>query len=260
MKNSLLLWFQLSLTCFCLFQLNISAAQTKSDEIVNQWAIKPLKIDGKLDDWGDTLKNYNEDTRFSFGISNDQETLYLAIKSKDRQNLNRILSRGITFSVNTEARKKPGATIIFPVPNTGGQPKAMKALSKEEVKKNQQKMLSELTQINVSGFADIKDGAVSIHNNYGISAAANLDAQETLIIEIAIPFQLLNINTQSQIACLMEINGIKQPRSTYNPNRDTRGGMYGYPSRDYDYDRRPAVNKQNLTTGFWIKTTLAKKP
>ena len=99
-----------------------------------------------------------------------------------------------------------------------------------------------------------------MNNTYGIGAAAGFDSENNLVTEIAIPLQHLGItNNHESIAILIEINGIKQPRTAYNPNRDSRSGMYGYPNRDYRYDRRPLVNKQNAATGFWVKSTLAKR-
>lgn len=249
---------RLCLVVCCILFFNSTKAQTRDDMIVNQWAAETLKIDGQLNDWGDSLKYYNENTRFSFNIRNNQETLYLAIRSRDKQNLNRILSRGISFSVNTEGKKKPGATVVFPVIDRSSQP-LKPTKPQQEVKEVQQEILSKIRKINVNGFREILDGSISMNNTYGISAAAGFDKQDNFMIEIAIPLQLLEITAdQSLLACSIEINGIKAAKTSYDPYRDRRSGMYGYPSRDYGYDRRPAVNKQNLATGFWIKTTLAK--
>jgi hypothetical protein len=257
----------LRLCAFILLLLSVSnhsQAQSKSNDIViNQWVEKPLSIDGKLSDWGDSLKYFDEHTQFSFDIRNNQTTLYLAIKSNNKQNLSRILSRGVSFSVNAEGKKKNGPTIIFPVIDrlgTTNKSATEKGAPQDQIKEKQQQVISKITKMNVVGFADIIDGAVSLNNNYGLSASANFDGQDNFIIELAVPFSLLNISTaQRNIACLLQINGIKQPRSSYDPNRNARGGMYGNPSRDYGYDRRPPVNKQNLISGFWIKSTLATK-
>jgi hypothetical protein len=104
--------------------------------------------------------------------------------------------------------------------------------------------------------------AGSLNNTYGISAAAGFDGNDNFAIELAIPFDQLGITPVQgkPIACLFQINGVKQPRTPYDPERNSRRGMYGYPSRDYGYDRRPAVNKQNLAAGFWVKSILATKP
>lgn len=227
--------------------------------IINHWADKPVDIDGQLKDWNDSLQYFNEDTQFAFNILNDDKTLYLAIKSKDKQNLNRILARGISFSVNTEGKKKLGSTVIFPTMERSSQP-AKPVKGQPDIKETQAHILSRMQRITVTGFAEILDGSISMSNTYGVSAAANFDSEDNLVVEIAIPLHHLGITAGHElIAMLIEINGIKQARSAYNPNRDSRSGMYGYPSRDYRYDRRPVINKQNAATGFWIKSTLAKR-
>lgn len=248
----------------CLLFVNNSKAQSKNDIIINnQWAANTLKVDGKLDEWGDSLQNFNENTGFSYNLKNNQGMLYLAIKSHNKQNLNRIIARGISFSFNTEGKKKQGETLIFPVFDRVSTPKKpVKPVSgPEQTRQEYDQLLSRISRLFITGFSDIKDGPISLNNTYGISAAAGFDEQGNLTIEVAVPFEQLQItNKATQLACLIEINGIKQVRSTYDPNRNSRNNRYGYPNRDYGYDRRPAVDKQLLATGFWIKSSLAKQP
>ena len=250
------------LICFALICVKPASAQViKGDEQINsRWASGSQQTDGRLNDWADSLNYHNEETSFSFSIRNNNETLFIALRSEDSQNLGSIFSRGISFSFNTGGKKKPGQTIVFPVVERRGQTgKPAKAPSTDQVKEMQRDMLSDIKRINVYGFPDIRDGAISIQNTYGIAAAATLDAQDDLIIEIAVPLHLLDITTDHQpIACLFEINGIKAPRAVYDPNRDSRNTRYGYPSRGYGYERLPRYNKSNEPKGFWIKTTLAK--
>ncbi|NEU09264.1 hypothetical protein GZH53_13135 [Flavihumibacter sp. R14] len=255
-------FFLLGMVCLSVVLLRPAAAQTiKKDEIIhNQWAARPFSIDAQLNDWSDSLSFYNDDTRFAFDISNNSETIFIAVKSTDKQNLGRIFSRGISFSFNTEGKKKNGPTIVFPIIDRSSQAlKPAKAPTPAQVKEIQKKMLADIKRINVFGFPDIRDGAISINNNYGVSAAAFLDAQDNLIIELAVPIRLLNItDPQQPLFCLFEINGIKAPRASYDPNQDYRSSRYGYPQRGYGYERMPRYSKSNEPTGFWIKSILAK--
>lgn len=244
--------------------VNVLVAQNKnSDLIKNEWAINSPAIDGELKDWGDSLKYFNSSAQFSFDIRNNKDFLYVAIISKNKENLARILSRGITFSVNTEDKKKTGATVVFPVVDRSlsNRSSGEKNTAKQPDKQIQQQIISKITKLNVSGFQDIIDGPVSLNNTYGISAAAGFNGQGNFVIELALPFNQLGISADKgqQLTCLIQLNGVKPPRSTYDPNRNSRGGMYGYPSRDYGYDRRPVVNKQNQTIAFWVKSILATK-
>jgi len=262
MNTAMLFFLRFSLVCFALTCIKPAHAQLiKGDEQINsRWASASQQIDGQLNDWADSLNFHNEETGFSFSMRNNIKTLFIAVKSEDSQNLNRIFSRGISFSFNTDGKKKAGPTIIFPVIERSGQTsKAATTPTAEQVKELQKSMLSNIQRINVFGFSDIRDGSVSLQNTYGLSAAASLDVHNKLVIEIAVPLELLDITTDHQaIACLFEINGVKAPKAAYDPNRDSRNTRYGYPSRGYGYDRLPRYNKTNEPKGFWIKTVLAK--
>lgn len=257
MKNFLALG--LPLICLVLLLSDPVAAQTKKgDPVKNQWA-ESLKIDGKLGDWGDSLKYFNESTRFSFDIRNDKETLYLAIKSTDPENLTRILARGISFSMNEKSKKDAGPTVIFPVIDRNIQTIKTAKPAVPDAKENQKQTVSKLSKFHVKGFSEIIDGAVSISNSYGILTGAAFDSQNNFTVEIAVPFRLLEITpNQEAISCLIEINGVKQVRTSYDPNRNSSRGMYGYPTRDYRLDSRAPINKQNEATGFRIEYPISK--
>jgi len=239
-------------------------AQSKADQIINSKRVNNLiKIDGKLNDWADSLHNYNENTRFSYDLKNDTGMIYLAIKSQDKQNLNRIVARGISFSFNKEGKKKQEETLIYPIfDKSRTDKKPVRSIDGPEQKTRlQDELLIKITKLYVSGFTNIKDGAVSLNNTYGISAAAGFDQDNHLIIEIAIPFnQLLITDPLSPLACFIEINGIKQPRAVYDPNRNLRNSRYGNQNRDYGLDRRPTIDKQTIATGFWFKFALSARP
>ena len=261
MKTSMLFLSRFCLICFAVLNIKPAQAQViKGDEQINsRWATTSQKIDGQLNDWADSLNFRNAETGFSFSIRNNTQTLFIALKSEDSQNLNMIFSRGISFSFNTDGKKKPGPTIVFPVIERSGQTKAAKTPTAERVKEQQKNLLSNIQRINVYGFPDIRDGSVSLQNTYGLAAAGSFDADNKLVIEIAVPLQLLDITTDHQpIACLFEINGVKAPKAVYDPNRDSRNTRYGYPSRGYGYERLPRYNRTNEPKGFWIKTVLAK--
>ena len=247
-------------TISCFILITQAKSQSKNDILINNdWAKSPIQIDGNLNDWQDSLTHRNESMQISYNLKNDGKKLYMAIKSHNKQNLNRIIARGISFSFNTEGQKKPGETIIFPVFDRVSQPKKPVTVPPAQAEKQ---LLSRITRLFVTGFSGIKDGPVSLNNTYGISAAAGFDGKGQLIIEVAIPFDELKINgTPESIACLIEINGIRQPKTAFDPNRNSaRRDRFGNPNRDYRFDRQPAIDKQSLATGFWFKSNLAKNP
>src|ERR1700761_5505119 len=81
-----------------------------------------LKIDGKLTEWGPELQAYNKSTKLWYTLANDDQDIYLAIKSTDAANINKILAGGITLTINTAGKKKDKDAFIitYPVVNRGG--------------------------------------------------------------------------------------------------------------------------------------------
>src|ERR1700712_1677740 len=109
-------WF-----CICSTQLlftGLCQAQTK--------LLPPpagIAIDGDIKEWGDSLSYYNKEKQLNYGIANDAENLYVAIRIKDRSEQIRVLRAGLTLSIDTRGKKKETFSITFPVGYQGqGEP------------------------------------------------------------------------------------------------------------------------------------------
>ena len=113
MKTKIKNFLVLSLSIF-LFSSLPARSQKKAELITSLWADKPILIDGKLNDWNDSLSLYNDATKLYYNLSNDDENIYLAIKNGAPESLTRILARGISFSANIENKKIP-TMITFPL-------------------------------------------------------------------------------------------------------------------------------------------------
>src|ERR1700744_4123437 len=59
-----------------------------------------ITVDGDLKEWNDSLTFYSPDERLNYMLTNTKDTLYLAIKVYDRQEIERILGAGLTFSID----------------------------------------------------------------------------------------------------------------------------------------------------------------
>jgi hypothetical protein len=247
-----------------------SYSQKKNEEVfLTKWAPKNLQVDGKLNDWTDSLL-YNEATKLSYTISSNDSMIFVGIKNKDRQELIKILNAGISFSVNTQGKKKPLATITFPIAERRAvrinpKPKSDPP-SRDEIKKMQQEMLSRVKSIKVTGFKEIMDGTISLYNTYGIKAATTFNDKDELEIELAIPLSSLGIdeNFKNPIYYNIKINGPARP-SNFG-GRDMNNGRSGAMDRSRMgggmYDRRldgMDRNKISSSSDFWIKSMLAKK-
>ncbi|MXV49890.1 hypothetical protein GS399_02825 [Pedobacter sp. HMF7647] len=237
-----------------------------SDVIVNSTAPQQVKVDGKSTEWGDSLKYYNPQSKISYDLANDDQNIYLVIKSSDKQTTTKILVGGISFSVNINGKKKLGPTVTFPILDKAALRANPPQKSKPDSVQLRNQILSNIKEIKVSGMKEIVDGSISLQNEYGIRAAVGYDEKNNLIYELAVPLQQFELESSSEnvLACNIKINGFTGPQvpnqNNNNPNYGNRGmygGMYGngmrYPS---GYSNR---NPLFQATDFWIKATLIKQ-
>lgn len=248
-------------------------AQKKNEVIENSIAPQQVKIDGKLNEWGDSLKNYNAAAKLSYVIANDENKLYLAIRSSDKQIISKIMVGGIDFTVNTSGKKKEGPTVTFPVINRQGMRQQGGKPNKQQFDTTEmrQKMFSQIKEIKVNHFKSIVDGSISIYNDYGISAAVAYDASGGLVYELAIPLQQLELSATDNkvLAYNIKINGLQLPQMPSEGNRESGGypmggGMYGggmYGGGGMGRYNGNAMDRNPMfqSTDFWIKATLVKK-
>lgn len=273
MKTKINFFLVLSLSTF-LFSSLPAHSQKKAELITSLWADTPKLIDGKINDWNDSLSLYNEATKLYYNIANDDENIYLAIKNGAPESLTRILARGISFSANIENKKIP-QMVTFPLlDRTPG--KTRNETEQPEPEEIQRRILERIKEIRVDGFKEIIDGGISLYNTYGIKAAAAFDSKDNLIQEIAIPIRLLGIEPgrTEPITYGIRINGFQGPAAVQqrdmNQFDDMYGGRYGgryngrY-GRNYGgmYGGMPPRNypaaRISTSTEFFIKSQLAIK-
>lgn len=156
--------------------------------------------------------------------------------------------------------------------NFGGrQGQGANTAQRDSMMRAQQKtQLATVKEIKISGFQSITDSTISIYNEYGIKAVANIDAKGNLIYELAIPLQLLNISADNaiEIAYQLKVNG-------FNMQGFGGGGNFGGGGRGGDVivaggamrgggnfgggGRGSDMQDMMSTTDFWAKYTLFKK-
>lgn len=218
----------------------ITASATQAQKL-NQvqedglWAPIGIKIDAKLNEWGDTFQAYNKATDVFYTIANDDNNLYIVIKSADQTNNNKILGGGIDITINTAGKKKEKDAFVigFPVvdiatlrsqimqgmramrggggPPGGGGPGGPQPLDSAAIAGLRKKAISAAKQIKLLGFTkDVPDTLISIYNEYSIKAAADFDNKGCLIIEMAMPLKYLHLSGRSaDFAYNIKLNGIQ---------------------------------------------------
>ncbi len=254
-----------------LVQSKVAFSQKKKEDSTNIWANNSIKIDGKLNDWNDSLMLYNDDTKFYYAISNNDENIYLAIKGLNTADISRIFAGGISFMINVEGKKKPGPKVTFPIIDRKGMKKGKDSQNKEkpsvDIKEVRKQMLSQIKEIKVEGFKSIIDGSISLYNTYGIQVAVTFDDNDNLIYEVAIPLNLLNVTIENSplLAYNIKINGLVRPQMPGGQKPGERSNIQGRSGYDgfRDASNRPDNNietsKLFSSTDFWIKSCLAQK-
>ena len=246
----------------------------------------PVKIDAKLNEWQDTLQAFNRNALVGYTIANDKKNLYLVIKSSDAINSAKILAGGITIALNTEGRKnnKDAFAITFPV-NTvarsggqrssaiqggqrqmgrGGQFPRRTSETDSVILERRKAQIAQFKEIKIHGFKAIPDSVISIYNEYGIKVAMGYDAKGSLIYELAIPLNLLDMVTdgKKEVAYNVKLNGrsfaVREPGATNQiggiDSRERRS-VAGYGGNQGGGNT--IVSSFGEPADFWGKYTLA---
>jgi hypothetical protein len=261
--------------------LTLIAQKIQNVQIGNVWAPTAVKIDGKLTEWGESLKAYNKNVQLWYTIANDDKNIYLVIKSTDLDNNNKILAGGISFTLNTEGKKKTknAFTITFPIVKRaggrighGGRRGGFGGDDTPDtaaIVTQQNQTLATGKEISAIGFADITDTLVSIYNEYGIKAAANIDVKGVMVYELAIPIKLLKIavNDQKELAYNIKINGLPLNGGGFGGGNSFGGGSHsggsggggGFGGGFGGGGKSEDVSDMMSPTDFWGKYILATK-
>ena len=247
MKKLIPLTVLLSVACVKLYaQEDIANKKLKDVQTTNLLAPATVKVDGNLTDWDNNFQAYNKSTKLYYTISNDEKYLYLIVKSIDATNNTKITAGGITFTINTDNKKKEqdAYSLTFPVvaPPTPGQRGQRGGLGggaggfagaggfgrtapdSAALATARKQTVNSSKEIKVSGFKDITDSLISIYNEYSIKTAIGYQAQNNYTYEAAIPLKLLGLSLDNpkEFAYNVKVNGRQIPN--FNRDRIEAGG------------------------------------
>jgi len=202
----------------------LQAQKLKNIQEGGVWAPANVKIDARLNDWGNTLQAYNKTIGINYTIANDDKNLYLVVKADDPAMANKIIAGGIDLTINTAGKKtdKNGYIITFPYVTVtslrnqmssfrttqpgGGPGNAPDSAALAQMRK---KAVTTFKEIKLVGFKDIADSVISIYNEYGIKAAADYDDKGALICELALPLKYMNLGgSTAAFSYNLKLNGL----------------------------------------------------
>lgn len=249
-----------------------------------------IRADGKSTEWNDSFQALNKRTNIYYTIANDDNNLYVAIKSTDPANNTKIMAGGITLSINPDGKKKEkeSITLTYPLVNraamrpgggqgggrrvmmgtmmsssTGGS--QMNKLQRDSMMAEmQKKQLAQVKEIKISGFKNTTDTLISIYNEYGVKAVASIAKDNAFFYEISIPLAALGLTKDSstEFAYNIKLNGLQmQGFDGGGGGMGQRGGGGGggnFGPRGGgggNFDFQALISP----TDFWGKYTLVKK-
>lgn len=240
----------LMLLCLIAGQLFAQDAKLPNVQTANNTPPQ-VKVDGNLKEWNNSFQAYNKQTKLFYTISNDDQLLYLVVKSTDLPTSNKIAAGGISFVINTDGKKKDkdAFSLTYPVVTRGGGQVGggrggfggggggrtgdrNAAPDSVAIAAQHKQTIDAAKQIKAIGFKDITDSLVSIYNEYGLKAAIGYDATGSYTYELAVPLKLLNITpaTAKDMAYHITVNGITAnftPRDGGGQGSGQGGGQGG---------------------------------
>jgi hypothetical protein len=202
------LWLLLPVSLF-----SITAAAQKLPNLQKGGIHAPnnIKINGKATEWG-TLQAYNRAIQSSYTLANDNDKLYLVVRSDRKEIINKIVNGGVTLTVNkTKKVINSGIGVTYPVFNMQDRPmvnlntmfdittgttegdRKMDSLVKLD-----NSMLNDKAKFIRLGNVDDADTLISVYNKEGVKAYTAFDNNKTYTLEMAIDLKLLGLSAKDQ--------------------------------------------------------------
>jgi hypothetical protein len=259
-----------AITLFC---VNVALAQQNDGLSAGIKAPTVVKIDGKHTEWS-ILPGYNKSTTLSYKIANDATNLYLVIANNDQANINKMLGGGLTFTVNTQGKKKveEAAVVIYPMPGKfnmrsfrGGRGRGSQqreaVTDTAAIVEARKQAVNAAKELSVTGIKDITDTLISIYNTYGIKTGITIDNKGNVFYELAVPLKKLGLSADNttEIAYNIKLNGIQMNEGSRQPEGNRPGGGEG---GGFGLGNGGGFGSQIMElmtpTDFWGKYKLAK--
>jgi hypothetical protein len=190
MKNYVLLF----LAALAFVQVN--AQKLPKVQTASLHAPVNIKIDGKAAEWNG-LQAYDPNNMLYYSMANDENNLYLVVKSDKNTISRKILLGGFKFSI--QAGGAQYKTITFPIVNRANIqtihnrfPAGNQQIDYTEAyKKSYKEILKLFKTVDLKGFKNIANTETPIYNDLDIFVSASFDESGAYICEFALPLKYL---------------------------------------------------------------------
>ncbi len=217
-----------------------------------KWQNEPLLVDGNTQDWGEKLRFYHSGSKIQFDIRNDDQNLYIVLKSNEKSLMKQLMTAECKITFKTSTKPSVNASIDIQeskgmgIPPTGDKnfdpAKGNRGNNGNQgMGQNQGKMRNQMPDMkpefqkkdtaNTKGFIFSNGMVISgTDSPNGISFAKNSTNESETAIEFRIPLKeffgenfSLNDLLNNSIKMQVVINSL----SGNNNNGNSRGGMQG---------------------------------
>ncbi len=203
-----------------------------------EWQSNKVIADGRIPEWNNPLRFYDDKSKINYTFSNDLQNLYACMKISDEGTQVKILSGGLIIRIDTSGKNSFPIEFQFPLGSQQTDP----AKKDDEQNKNNSgrpdhsslklKLMSQTKDAQLTGFKPPFGGIFSLYNtSSGISAAINIDSLGIMYYEAIIPFktfykhELSRADSNKIFSYEVMISGISS--SPVHNSRGTAGGGPG---------------------------------
>lgn len=225
MKN----WSVVIMVNILLLVTSAALAQRNSRAEVLAVSAAP-EVDGNLNDWVGGLTRSFSAQDMQYELAQDGAYLYVSVRISDFDRQIQALTRGVQFMVNAEGRKRAGQALIFPVLDRIGFRALMNPEEGMEPMEMRQAALESVRSIRVSALTHLPDGPIALVNDFGIAAAARLDENDNLCVEMRMPLNLWgtpSLLSGKTLAYQLKIMEVPAPTSMTTGRTRSEPGHWG---------------------------------
>ncbi|MCA5005881.1 hypothetical protein [Sphingobacterium bovistauri] len=214
--------YKLSFILLCFILPNLSFAQKNKKVNYTFSNLSTIEVDGYLTEWGDALHTAYGDL-FRFGVNEHNGELVVAIEVEDEQLLHEVFRSGFFINISYDDKKKDGARFYFPYWDR--ERKRALINNEELVPENiADEFLNNVNGYYVMGFGKVRDGLLTLDNDYNIRAEVKYIDKKMLRYEARIPLDLVGVKSNKiavQVGVSTQFMLMKKAQQNSNVRNNT---------------------------------------
>lgn len=248
--------YKLSFILLCFILPSLTFAQKNKKVNYTFSNLGTIEVDGYLTDWGDALHSANGDL-LRFGVNEHNGDLCVAIEVEDPQLKHEVFRSGFFINVSYDEKKKDGARLYFPYWDR----ERKRALGNSEdlsPENMEHEFLNNVNGYYIMGFGRVRDGLLSLANDYNIRAEVKYIDKKTLRYEARIPLDLVDVKS-NKIAVQVGVSTQYMLMKKAQQNTNTRSNASYYSMMRGRYTMQNTLkNPFKGETDVWVIGELKK--